>query len=70
MTNAALRGKPDAVNPHVAPSQCYGDIGRFDESGRFYMMRTLKIKVALLVVAGVRPFLFFSPDKFWHSPKL
>jgi hypothetical protein len=23
-----------------------------------------------IAVAGVRPFLFFSPDKFWHSPKL
>ena len=23
MTNAVLRGKPDAGNPHVAPSQCY-----------------------------------------------
>ena len=23
-----------------------------------------------IAVAGVRPFLFLSPDKFWHSPKL
>ena len=23
-----------------------------------------------IAVAGVRPFLFFSPDKFWHSPQL
>ena len=31
MTNAALRGKPDAGNPHVALSQCYGGTSRFDE---------------------------------------
>ena len=31
LTNATLRGKPDAGNPHVAPSQCYGGTGRFEE---------------------------------------
>ena len=31
MTNAALQGKPDAENPHVAPSQRYGGTSRFDE---------------------------------------
>ena len=31
MTNAVLRGKPDAGNPHVAPSQRYGGTSRFDE---------------------------------------
>ena len=31
MTNATLRGKPDAGNPHVAPSQRYGGTSRFDE---------------------------------------
>ena len=30
MTNAVLRGKPDAGNPHVAPSQRYGGTSRFD----------------------------------------
>ena len=30
-TGKALNGKPDAGNPHVAPSQCYGGTGRFDE---------------------------------------
>ena len=27
----ALDGKAYAGNPHVTPSQCHGDIGRFDE---------------------------------------
>ena len=30
-TGKALNGKPYAGNPHVAPSQCYGGTGRFDE---------------------------------------
>ena len=30
-TGKALDGKPYAGNPHVAPSQCYGGTGRFDE---------------------------------------
>ncbi len=33
MTNAALREKPDAGNPNVAPSQRYGGISRFDGGG-------------------------------------
>ena len=30
-TGKALKGKPYAGNPHVAPSQCYGGTSRFDE---------------------------------------
>ena len=29
MTNAVLRGKPNAGNPHIAPLQCYGGRAAF-----------------------------------------
>ena len=72
MTNAALRGKPDAGNPHVAPLQCYGGTGRFDEGevasaatprrGSLLYKKLLTMIVAAAVAVGTT---FTAQADYW-----